>query len=133
EGAPMFSIRLPFSDTAVLLSVPGSDQPGWQRLGLLLLLALLCLVPVVLVIWLYRYELHLVRRLTALRLLGLRLILLAVLLGVVCLQPIVGHSTTLENPGRVVIAVDRSASMDATDPQRTPIEKLRLARAFNLC
>jgi hypothetical protein len=129
----MYSIRLPFTDTAVLFSLPGSDLPGWQRAGLLLLVLLLCLVPLALVVWLYRYELHLVRRITALRLLALRLLLVILLLAVVCLQPIVGHSTTIEHPGRVVIAVDRSASMDATDPQRTALEKLRLARAFNLC
>ena len=49
------------------------------------------------------------------------------LLGVVCLQPVVGPSTTVESTGRVLIAVDRSASMEATDPQRTPLEKIHLA------
>jgi hypothetical protein len=129
----MYSIRLPFTDTALLLSLPGGDLPELARVGLLLVLLLACLVPIALVIWLYRYELRLVRRFTALRLLGLRLLLILLLLGVVCLQPIVAHSTTVERSGRIVIAVDRSASMDATDPQRTTQEKIRLARAFNLC
>jgi hypothetical protein len=129
----MFSIPLPHGDNSLLLSLPGTDLPGWQRIGLLVLVAILCLVPFVLIGWLYRYELHLVRRMTALRLLGLRLVLLVVLLGIVCLQPIVGHSTLLERPGRVLIALDRSASMDTTDPQRTPLEKLRLARFLHLC
>jgi hypothetical protein len=129
----MYSIRLPFTDTTLLLSLPGGDLPGPARFGVLCLVLLACLVPIALVIWLYRYELRLVRRVTALRLLGLRLLLVLLLLAVICLQPIVAHSTTVEHSGRVVIAVDRSASMDATDPQRTALEKVRLARAFNLC
>ena len=49
---------------------------------------------------------------------------------VVGFQPIVLHTTTEELPGRVLLAVDRSASMDVADPQRPAVDKLRLARAL---
>ena len=47
----MFSIPLPFSDSTVLVSLPGSDLPGWQRAGLLVLIALSCMLPIGLVMW----------------------------------------------------------------------------------
>ena len=36
------------------------------------------------------------------------------------------QSKTKELPGRVLVAVDRSDSMDVADPQRPPVDKLRL-------
>jgi hypothetical protein len=54
----------------------------------------------------------------------------ATLLFLLGFQPIVARSETDELPGRVLIAVDRSESMDVADPQRPAVEKLRLARAL---
>lgn len=125
----MFRLGLPGSDTSLLLT------PRWGELFpplQILLLAVLILAPVLLIFWLYRYELKLVSGWTATFLLILRLtaVLLAVFL--VGFQPILGHDWTEKLPGRVLVAVDRSLSMDVADPQRSPIDKLRLARALHL-
>lgn len=124
----MLRIPLPFTDTFLLLTPPWSDVQGPLRIVVLLLLLL---VPV-LVYWLYRYEMHLVRRTTALTLLTLRLVVLFGLLFLVFLKPILAHSTNEVLPGRVLIAVDCSDSMDVADPQRPPLPKLRLAKALHL-
>src|ERR671930_464527 len=110
----MLRIPLRFRDSALLL-VPrwGDLDTPWQVAAL----ALLGLVPVVLVLWLYRYELRVVRRSTAAGLLALRLLVLALLWCVVALQPIVAHFSTEHLPGRVLVAVDRSNSMGVPDPQ----------------
>ena len=125
----MFRIPLPWPDTSILLSPP---LAGWPLGVRLLALALLCLVPLLLLVVLYRYELRLVPRLTALMLFGLRLAVLVLVLLLVGGQPIYArdHRTTL--PGRVIVAVDRSLSMDVPDPQRDPADKLRLVRALGL-
>jgi hypothetical protein len=123
-------LRIPLVDDYGLLLAP-----RWGELGLALqitLLALLGLLPLVLVSWLYRYELRLIRRLTALALLSLRLAVIALLWLLIAFQPMVARSTTEEQPGRVIVAVDRSASMDVPDPQRPVLDKLRLARALKL-
>src|SRR6202043_1032726 len=78
------------------------------------------------------YELQLVPGAVALGLLFLRLTCLVVLLFLVCLQPVFAHDHTTPLPGKVLVAVDRSDSMDVADPQREPVEKLRLARALHL-
>src|SRR5262249_17628325 len=57
---------------------------------------------------------------------------LGIILFLVCLQPVYARDRTIGLPGRVLVAVDRSDSMDVSDPQRTPAEKLRLARALRL-
>ncbi len=119
----MTKIPLPFTD-AFLLLTPASG-------GRLTTILLLILAPAALVM-LYRYELRLVKRSAAAFLLALRLAVLVFLLFVVGFQPIVGRSVGEELPGRVLIAVDRSASMDITDPQRPAADKLRLARALKL-
>ena len=128
----MIHIPLPwflFGDRSLFLSFPGSEFPLVLRIGFFLL----CVgVPIALVLWLYRYEAKLVRTKTALTLLGLRLAALCLLLFLGLLQPIIVRHTRQELPGRVVVAVDRSDSMDVTDPQRPAVEKLRLARMFKL-
>src|SRR5207244_1324223 len=56
----MFRISLPFTDWTVLLS------PRWSELdsaGQIALLTVLALVPIALVLWLYRYDLRLARAL----------------------------------------------------------------------
>src|SRR5436190_7631776 len=115
----MKSIPLPFTDAVLLLTPPS---------GLLLL----GLIPLALVIWLYRYELRLIARAAALGLMGLRIFVLLFILALLGLQPSIGRSTSDELRGRVLVAVDRSDSMDIADPQRPAIDKLRLARALKL-
>jgi hypothetical protein len=126
----MFRIALPFApDSHLLLTPPWSNLHPALRGGLLVLL---CAVPAALVLWLYRYELRLVSRKVASVLLALRLIVLALILFLVCLQPVYARDRTEGIAGRVLVAVDRSDSMDVADPQRTPAEKLSLARALKL-
>jgi hypothetical protein len=123
-------LQIPLWDGSCLILSPrwaGLEQP-WQ-IGLLTVLGI---GPVCLVLWLYRSELRLVHRGTALGLLGLRLLLLMLLWLLIGMQPVIAHDTVQELPGRVLIAVDRSASMDVADPQRTVPDKLRLARALRL-
>ncbi|HEY7329502.1 MAG TPA: hypothetical protein VH592_17825 [Gemmataceae bacterium] len=108
----MASWKLPFDLGDILLT------PQWAGLHPALqavLLAILCLLPLVLVLWLYRYEMQLVARRTAVGLLCLRAVVLALLLILVCLQPIYGRTRTDNVPGYVLVAVDRSASMDVAD------------------
>src|SRR5262245_42254024 len=126
----MFRLALPWKDASLLFEAQGTGvlPPAVQ----VLLLLLLCVVPVSLVLWLYRYELQLVPRAAAGFLLALRLVALVLLLLVVCLQPTYARERHYGLPGRVLIAVDRSDSMEVVDPQRTPAEKLRLARALQL-
>jgi hypothetical protein len=122
----MYRISLPFTDAVLLLTPPGSELSGFMQAVWLVLLGL---IPVALVL-LARYELRLVRRSTALVLLTFRLTVLGTLLFLLGFQPIVSRTETEELPGRVLIAVDRSESMDVADPQRPAVEKLRLARAL---
>src|SRR5262249_51915671 len=102
----MWRIPLP-GDNVLLLTPRWSElQSPWQ----IVLPALLFLVPVGLMLWLYRYELRLVRRWTAWSLLAIRLLLLAMLWFVVGWQPVLVHEFSEEISGRVLIAVDRSRS-----------------------
>src|SRR5262245_29280899 len=124
----MYRISLPFTDSTLQLF------PRWAEWSLpwQLLLLVACVLPVVMVLGLYRYELRLVDRSVALGLLGLRLFVILLLLLVITLQPVAARPVIEEKPGRVLIAVDRSGSMDIPDPQRPAKDKLRLARAFRL-
>src|SRR5437773_2663176 len=103
----MVRLPLPFpSGGTLLLSPRWAELSGFLQVGSWLL----CLVPVLLVVWLYRSELRLVRRSVARSLLALRLVIVVGLLGLVCLQPMIAHTITEELPGRVLIAVDASES-----------------------
>lgn len=123
-------LRFPLADDWSLLLTPrfGALGEPWQAIVLLLL----ALVPPGLLVWLYRYEMRLVRARTAVLLLSLRLVLIVLLWLVLALEPVLRHTTTEELPGRVLLALDRSGSMEVPDPQRPIAEKLRLARALNL-
>jgi hypothetical protein len=125
----MFHIPLPWTDNVLLLNPRWGE---WQGAVQISAMVLVVLVPAVLVVWLYRYELRLIRRSLALGLLTLRLVVILFLWLVALWQPILARSTTEELPGRALVAVDRSASMDVADPQRDPVEKLRLAKALHL-
>src|SRR5271165_3125888 len=124
----MFTIPLPWPQTYLLLTWRWTNSPLAVQ-GAIILLAL---VPLLLVLWLYLYEMRLVKSGMAIVLLSLRLLLLTFLLFVALLAPILVRTTTEDFPGRVVIAVDRSDSMDVADPQRPLVDKLRLARALHL-
>ena len=121
-------MRFPLGDDTYLIL-----SPRWADLGLAwqgALFALFFLVPVALIVWLYRYELRLIRRWHASGLLGLRLLLVASLWAVVIVQPTVSHFESEHVPGRVTIAVDLSQSMDVADTQRTDDEADGLARVL---
>jgi hypothetical protein len=125
----MWHIPLPFTDANLYFS------PRWGESVRLIDFSpwlLICLAPVALVLWLYWYELRLISRVAATALLGLRLVVLVLLLFVVCFQPAVARATTEKVPQRVLIFVDRTASMDVADPQRPAVEKLKLARALHV-
>jgi hypothetical protein len=122
-------VSLPFSDDILRVS-PRFEE--WGDVGQVAGLALFALVPLALVLWLYRYELRLVSRAAAVTLLSLRVIVILLLWFIICWQPILTSTTSREVPTRVVVAVDISGSMGVTDPRRPPGDKLRLARALRL-
>src|SRR5262245_18792836 len=111
----MSRIDLPLEDWGLLFT------PRFSSLGTPateLTLALLGLVPLLLLLWLYRYELRLVPRFAASLLLLTRLLMVVLLWFLVCWQPILARSEVEEVPSRIVIAVDVSSSMNTIDPQR---------------
>jgi len=122
-------MTVPYTDYRILFSPRWSELPGAIQ-GILLVL--LCVAPAALMISLYRYELKLVARRTALGLLALRLAVITFLLLILGLQPVVAHVPVESLPGRVLIAVDHSDSMEASDPQRSTLDKLLMARALNI-
>src|SRR5260370_30382939 len=112
----MLRIPLTSPDTTLLLTPRWADYSGpWQTS----LWLLGCALPLALIIWLYRKELRLVRPLTALSLLGLRLLIILALLVILAFQPVVVRSQVEEVLGRVMVAIDRSASIDISDPPRS--------------
>lgn len=125
----MSRFDLPIDDWGLLLTprFGGLGSPAQE-----FVLGLLILVPLLLLFWLYRYEMHLVRRAAAVALLGLRMLLIVLLWAMVCWQPILARSEIEEVPSRVLIAADLSGSMDTSDPQRSSLEKLLLAKALKL-
>src|SRR4051812_46763696 len=124
----MLRFDLPYTDTSLLLTPRfGGHSPLVQ--GMLLAL---CLLPIVLVGWLYRYELRLVRRAAAGVLLSLRLLVVVMLVFMVAFRPVAARPVAETVPGRVVVGLDLSDSMGVTDPQRPLADKLRLARALGL-
>jgi hypothetical protein len=110
----MYHIPLPLTDAVLLLTPPWSEQAGIAQAGFFVLLAL---VPAALAL-LYRSELRLIERSIAWVLLSVRLAVLLAVLFVLCGQPIVAWTATEELPGRILVAVDRSQSMDVADPGR---------------
>jgi hypothetical protein len=120
---------LPFTDD-VLRVLPRFSE--WGEVGQVAGLVLFAVVPLALVVWLYRYELRLVSRAAALSLLSLRVVVILLLWFIVCWQPVLTSTATQEVPTRVVVAVDTSGSMGVTDPRRPAVDKLRLARALRL-
>jgi hypothetical protein len=109
-------------------------SPRWEGASPLGVLAsiMLALVPLVLIFLLASYESRLVTPPTAVRLIGLRVFVLLLILFLVLCQPVVAWPQREKPREVVVIAVDRSGSMDVTDPQRPVAEKLKLALALQL-
>ncbi len=124
----MFSIPLPFPHMSLMMTPRWAEFHWAAQVGLILL----ALVPLALVLWLYRYEMKLIQRRTAITLLTLRIVVLGLLLFIALLQPVLARETSVETPSRVFVALDRSLSMNVADPQRPPLDKLRLARALQL-
>src|SRR5262249_3650176 len=122
----MLRLDLPLTDTSLLLHPRFGDHAAFVQV----LLLAVCLLPVALVGWLYRYELRMVRPAVARILLGLRLLVVLMLVVVVAFQPVAARSACETLAGRVTVGLDRSDSMGITDPQRPLIDKLRLARAL---
>jgi hypothetical protein len=124
-------LRVPLgADDSFLLLAPAWS--GWTPAGQIAALAIALVVPLALVLWLYRWELRLVSRRAAACLLGFRLIAVALVWVLAALQPTIVHIRSDETPSRVLVAVDLSGSMEIADPQRPWPEKLQLARALNL-
>src|SRR6516162_7968669 len=98
----MFKYRLGSDDTFLLLAPRWGDLDSACQIGLL---AALFLVPLILIVWLYRHELQLISRLAACGLLVLRLSILAVIWVAVGVQPHFEKVSVEEKPGRVRVAV----------------------------
>src|SRR5262245_32790180 len=124
----MLRIDLPFGDGALLL------QPRFAEssLALQILAGVIGILPLVLVGWLYRTELRLVRPMVARGLLLLRLAVVGLILVLIGFQPVLARTISEAVPGRVVVALDRSESMGIADPQRPLAEKLKLVRTLRL-
>ncbi|MCE9532395.1 MAG: hypothetical protein K8T89_14935, partial [Planctomycetes bacterium] len=125
----MYRIDLPTFEGYLLLSPPFGSLP---RLGQVIGLAVLLAILLYLIIRLYRYELRFITRSWATTLLSLRMLIVAIILFVVGLKPTMRYISKETIPSHVLIAIDRSESMDITDPQRDPIEKLEVARGLKL-
>lgn len=125
----IWQIWLPMPDAVLEISPRWLQFSAPWHAGLFLVLSLL---PFILIIALYRYEMRLTPRLPAALLLTLRLGFYLSLWCLICLEPVLAHVVSERLPSRVAIAVDRSPSMDFADPQRSVIEKLRLANGLKL-
>src|SRR5262245_38750890 len=104
----MFRIALASEDSFLLLAPRWS---GWGDVDQAVALAGLLLVPLVLIIALYSYEMKLIARRSAATLLLLRVLGLLVLWGLAGLQPTIAQVEHEETSSRLVLAVDLSASM----------------------
>jgi hypothetical protein len=125
----MLQHSLPFTDILV------EYYPFWGNQPTLLDIiggGALVVVPLFLIVLLARYEMKLVPPLTALRLLSLRLVVFFLILLLLGFQPVLTWPKREKLPEVVVIAVDRSGSMEVTDANRPPADKLKLALALHL-
>ena len=88
-------------------------------------------IALLLALALSREERRLVSRRAGLGLLGLRLLAVLVLMAAL-FEPIVTRPVREPGRGRVIVAVDVSASMETADPGRSPDERRRLARTLGM-
>ena len=124
----MLSIPLPFS-ARLDLALPFAFLPSYLRTAFLVLIVFGFLVVVA---KLYRAELRRVSGRVARLLLGLRLSTVAAVCLLFAAGPVFIRNSTEPRRGRVVLAVDVSESMRVADPERSVLDKLRLARVLNL-
>jgi hypothetical protein len=110
----MLQLRLGSDDTFLMLAPRWADFGPAAQVGLL---ALLLLVPLGLIVWLYRYEMRLIAPAPAAGLLTLRMLMFLVIWVAIGLQPRVVGVRVEETPSRVRIAVDLSSSMDIADTE----------------
>lgn len=89
------------------------------------------LLAAALVIALNRYERRLVSRLVGIGLLSLRLLVLGLIL-LTCLQPVRSWTIQESKTGRIVVGIDQSQSMQASDRQASRAEKLHWARGLGM-
>jgi len=108
----MLKLRLGSDESFLILAPRGADL---GPVGQIAVIALLLLVPLGLIVWLYRYELRLVAGWQAAGLFTLRILILLVLWLAVGLQPRLADIHVEETPSRVRVAVDLSSSMDVVD------------------
>lgn len=110
-----------------MLKIPVADEtffvvaPRWGELGIaaqIILLSLLLGLPLILVLWLSRYELRLIARGHAAGLLMLRVAVLFAIWLFVGFQPHLAGEHVDEKPSRVRIAVDLSSSMNIADDDK---------------
>lgn len=125
----MFRIDLFFTDGYLLLSprfVDGSRI--WRTIFLGCIFAF-----VLFLIWrIYRYELKFITRPSAIVLFLLRCVVFTLIFIAAFFQPMIRYTSTQVIPSRIVIAIDRSDSMSITDPQRSALESLELAKGLKL-
>jgi hypothetical protein len=125
----MFRIDFPFTESYLLLT---PRLGGLSRYTQLAILALILGLLLFLIFRLYRHELKVIPKRFAILLLGLRLLLVSALFFVTSLKPALGRTISETVASKVLIAVDRSDSMAITDAQRSPVEKLELAKGLKL-
>src|SRR5262245_17739610 len=125
----MFSIDFPFTEAHLLLT---PRLGGMSRYTQLAILILILAVLLFLLFRLYRHELKVIPRRFAILLLGLRLALVASLFLVIGLKPALARTISETVPSKVLVAVDRSDSMSIADQQRSPGEKMDLAKGLKL-
>ncbi len=125
----MFRIDLFFSDGYLLLAPRFFDfSRVWQTIFLGAILG-----GILFLIWrIYRYEMRFIRKGAAAGLFALRCAVVALIFVMVFFRPTVRYTSTRTIQSRIVIAVDRSDSMSITDPQRSPLESLELAKSLKL-
>ncbi|HVK11701.1 MAG TPA: hypothetical protein VM597_23215, partial [Gemmataceae bacterium] len=123
----MFRVDLPFTDASLLLT---PRLGGLSRVAQVGILAAVLALVAVLIIRLYRYELRMIPRRTALLLLGLRTALVASLFLTVSMKPALARTVSETVPSKVLIAADRSDSMAVPDPQRSATEKAELVKGL---
>ncbi len=125
----MSKISLPYNDWNLLLT---SRFGEWEAPWAAVVVGGIAGVLLLLLLWLYLYEMRLVQPLTAVSLFVFRLLVVALLFFVVVWQPTLARSEVEEIRHKVLVAIDYSDSMDFPDPQRTPLEKLLLARPLQI-
>ncbi|MFO0866283.1 MAG: hypothetical protein U0744_16825 [Gemmataceae bacterium] len=121
---------LPLGKDQNLLLAP--VWPGWSFAGQGAILAGSFIGLVLLFVWLARWDRLVATPVHARWLLGVRLLIGTIAWSLASLQPTLVVERDNEAPSRVLIALDRSSSMDIADPQRSPTEAEVLEKALRM-